>query len=740
MQALLTKRQAADVLGVSERWVERHATQFALNKADKKARNGRAPALIHLSSLPPEAQRAWMEKQREKVVEIFPAATAAPGQLALALTVPAGPNMSPEDRAEAERRYRIIELLVTPDKYAGIWLQHAHSRGAVVAWLAQQHDVAPRTLYHWLRAWKVGGLPALVSRTRTDKGRPRSFNNAALDFILAAALPRPGLYGTLSVREIFRAYREEQTWRAAHAHSRLGEFELRKYARYLDGHGRLTEQAQLPEACYETFRSWFSKIPDVVKVMAREGDEAFHATQEIISFRALAELRPLQYVVMDHRRLDLFCLVRNRPALRADSQAEARATSGWRLCRPWLTAAIDMRTRKWLAWAIVETPSSDSIASVLKRVFLDHGIPEACYWDNGKDFRCEWLEGKARRQGESYRVGELEAGTRGVLETLGVRVHHAIVKRARAKIIEPCFIATANFDHSLPEYCGHKPDARPERLQKLVDKHERWVRGEAEATPFRTIEEIAGLYEEQLETINEREHPGEGMRKVTPTGHGWMCPNEAWESLTRGMEIRTAAPDVLAFCFHKRKELTVRQGEIRATFHGRQYHYRLADANALPMLNGREVELAYDAHDLETAAIYCDGRFIGLAHNAELRRMGEDAFVQDERDRRALRRDVKKYIDTVHRSIPMASPEERASRRMAVRPVKPLADARGSETVEAPAHIAAAVAAQREEQSFRFADAGVDLVRAADNQSYRDDDPDDGAFDFFGGGPNERSA
>lgn len=711
MQALLTKRQVAEAMGVSERWIERHASRFALNKSDKKARNGRAPALIHISSLPPEAQKAWAAKQRDKIVEIVPAATAAEGQLALPLTTPAGPHMAAEDRSEAERRYGIIEPLVSPEKFAAVWMQHQNSSIAVTSWLADQHRVGARTIYHWLRAFRRGGLPELAPRGRADKGKPRSFNAAALDFILAAALPRPGLYGTLSVREIYRAYREEQTWRAAHAQTMLGEFELRKYARYVQG-GKLAPEAQLPEACYETFRAWCAKIPDVVTVMARDGDDAFHATQEIISFRALEDLKPLQYVVMDHRTLDLFCLVK-------DGQ-------GWKLARPYLTAAIDMRTRKWLAWAIVETPSSDSIASVLKRVFLDHGIPEACYWDNGKDFRCEWLEGKARRQGDSYKAGELEAGTRGVLETLGVRVHHAIVKRARSKIVEPCFISTANFDKTLPEYCGHKPDARPERLEKLIAQHERWVRGETEERPFRTIEEIAGLYEEQLDTINEREHPGEGMRKVTPTGHGWMCPNEAWESLTRGMEIRTAAPEVLAFCFRKKRELTVRQGEIRATFHGRPYHYRLADASALPLLNGRTVELAYDPHDLETAALYCDGRFLGLAHNAELRRMGEDSFVEDERDRRALRREVKKFIDTVHRSVPVASPEERASRRMAVRPAR--VAAAGRQDFEPPVPVAAAVAAAHAEKAFRFADVPASAIPTLIRPN---DDANDDEFRFF---------
>ena len=31
------------------------------------------------------------------------------------------------------------------------------------------------------------------------------------------------------------------------------------------------------------------------------------------------------------------------------------------------------------------------------------------------------------------------------------------------------------------------------------------------------------------------------MNKVTPTGRGWMCPNEAWEILIRNVDRREVA-------------------------------------------------------------------------------------------------------------------------------------------------------------------------------------------------------
>lgn len=707
----LTKAEVADLTGRSTRWVELNAERLGARRAGRKITG------FDLSALPAEVQRRWAERRR--VVELVPAGPPAPGQLALSLTAPVGPNLSDEDRAEAERRYQVIEPLIAPDKYHLIRLQ-CPTQGQLIAYLAEQHQVKPRTIYHWLKAWKECGLPALVTRDRSDKGKPRALNTAALDFLVAAALPRQGAYGELSVREIFRAYLEEREWRARHAGRDLGEFERRKYQRYLDGSGRLAAAAQLPEASYETFRTWFGRIPEVVRVLARDGEEAFSNTQEVISFRAISEVKPLDYVVMDHRRLDLFAMV--------------QARGEWKLVRPWLTAAIDMRTRKWLAWAIVETPSSDSIASVLKRTFLDFGLPGSVYWDNGKDFTCEWFEGRATKSRTAERVGELGPAWRGVLETLGVRVHHAIVRRARSKIIEPNFLNTSLFDKTLPWWCGHKPSARPERFDELVKAHEAWVAGERTEPVFPTIEQVASLYADALEALNERDHTGEGMQKLTPTGKGWMCPNECWEREIGRVQRRSVPADVLQFAFAKRKELQVRNGEIRCTFAGRQYHYRLSgNGVGLMALNGQVVQFAYDPLDLGEAAVYYQDRFQGLVQCVELRRMGEEAFVQDERDRRAARREVRKFIGAVHSQVHVPGPVERAARRADVQPVRMEPERAIAAAPVATEVVAAAETAERE-RAFRFAEVAA-VQAVADGQA---ETPADDEFVFFGG-PHGRS-
>jgi hypothetical protein len=363
----------------------------------------------------------------------------------------------------------------------------------------------------------------------------------------------------------------------------------------------------------------------------------------------------------------------------------------------------------------------------LKRVFVNCGLPKALYWDNGKDFRCHWLEGGREQNRMSARADSLPEKWVGVLETLDIRVHHAIVKNARAKLIEPNFGSIGDFDRTLPWWCGHKPGARPERFGKLLQEHEAWLAGKRPDPPFLTIAEVAQLYDRAIHNLNEREHRGEGMRKVTATGMGWLCPNEAWELLIPRVPRRTVPEDVLQLCFAKRRELTVRNGEVQITLAGRVYHYRLSgNRMALLGLNDRKVELAYDPLDMGKAAIYYENGFIGLAECLPLRRMGEDAFVQDERDRRTARREVKRFIAAVHKAVPVTDPETYLNRRNAVAPAR-LEAGRPESPAELPPAVKEAAAARAAEAEFSFSESCA-AIPAVQRVSADDADPE---FHFF---------
>lgn len=661
---LVSKVDLAEQLGCSTRTVERRQGDEIPIAARIPSRNGK-PAPCFDPSLVSAEEGGTV-------------------QTAGALALPASFDFDSSEAAQAKARelfQESVKPFVNPEDL-GVLIRQFPLANQLYEEIGRRGGVSGRTVRRRVQRFQQIGIAALSRRTRVDKGHSRALSQAGREFIVSAFLPKAHSYGALSVMDVYRAYEGEAAWREAHIGCLLSAENCIKYARYVDIDGRLLESGRMPSATYRTFCNFVSKIPQLVKTLGRRGDEAFH-NQNLISYRDIRSLQPLDYLIMDHRVLDIFCLCPER--------------GGWRLARPWITAAIDFRTRKWLAWVIVEVPSSDSIATVLKKVFTNFGLPKACYWDNGRDFRSRWFEGGREQQRTAGPAMDLPVQWGGVFESLNIRLHHAIVKNARAKLIEPAFGAVADFDKTLPEWAGHKPGARPERFAALLKEHEAWVAGKRDSSPFRTIEQISSLYNQVFEDLNERTHTGDGMEKVTPYGRGWACPNEVWECLVPRVERRTISAETLQLCFAKRREITVKNGDVCTTFGGQKYHYRLVENQmALLGLNGRVVSLAYDHLDLSQAALYLDNRFIGLASCIELRRMGEAAFIEDERDRRRVKRDAKTFIASVHHAIPVPDPETFLARRAEVAP-KRIEPARVEVAAELPPAIIAAAAAMAEE-------------------------------------------
>ena len=322
----------------------------------------------------------------------------------------------------------------------------------------------------------------------------------------------------------------------------------------------------------------------------------------------------------------------------------------------------------------------------------------------------------------------MDATWRGVFGALGVRSVHCIVRNARGKLIEPNFGRLVGVDKQLPEYCGHRPSERPERLDAMVKQHEAWLRGERPESPFRTIQEMATFYDAAIADLNERPLEGEGMQTFTPTGRGWMTPAQCWDVRIKGVERRTVRIEDIHVVFTKRRELKVQHGEICATFDGRKLYYRLeGEPTQLMLLNGKVVEIAFDPHDLSQAAIYWLDRFVGIATCIPLRSMSDDLYVADERNRRAARRDTKRAIAMLHNQIPVAGPEERLARRREILPQRLIGGV--AVPVALPAALVQAQEAMRAEREFRFKDAGgaIEVVKGPSNQ-------DDDTFEFFDGG------
>jgi len=178
----------------------------------------------------------------------------------------------------------------------------------------------------------------------------------------------------------------------------------------------------------------------------------------------------------------------------------------------------------------------------------------------------------------------------------------------------------------------------------------------------------------------------------------------------------------------------VKHGEICASFGGQKFHYRLeGEPTQLMVLNGQVVELGFDSHDLGQAAVYWRDRFVGLANCIPIRKMGTDSFVADERNRCAARRDIKRAVESIHNTIPVAGPEERLARRREVLPQRSIGGP--GVPVQLPPAAVEAEAGMRAEREFRFAEAGA-AVPLGRIEMPADEDAGD-TFNFFSDGGTE---
>ena len=143
----------------------------------------------------------------------------------------------------------------------------------------------------------------------------------------------------------------------------------------------------------------------------------------------------------------------------------------------------------------------------------------------------------------------------------------------------------------------------------------------------------------------------------------------------------------------------------------------------LMAMNGEPVEIGYDQHDLGKVAVYRGGRFIGLAENVELRKMGESKFVEDERNRRTARREVKAFLGDVHRAVYVPSAQERALRRIEVAPSRREPQRAAIECV-LPENVQDALQAMDEDRNFKRPEVQVEV-------HHPPPEPDDDTFNFF---------
>ena len=258
--------------------------------------------------------------------------------------------------------------------------------------------------------------------------------------------------------------------------------------------------------------------------------------------------------------------------------------------RVYLTGFLDVRSRKMVGWYVTTSPSSDATLTALRRGIERYGIPKVIYSDNGREFLTHDIGGRGFRKSAQT---EHEPPT--ILQHLGIEFRTALVRNARAKIIERAFLDVKNdFSKLFDGYTGGTILERPERLKKIGKDAENFILRE-EFVKYVDIF-IQGYF-------NKRSHFGEGMDGRTRDDVYAECL----------VEKRVATADELnLMMLRNSRPCKVSRNGLKLSIAGKDIYYISADL--LYHHIGEPVYYRFNPDDLKEVRVYDElDRFIGTA-------------------------------------------------------------------------------------------------------------------------------
>jgi transposase InsO family protein len=134
----------------------------------------------------------------------------------------------------------------------------------------------------------------------------------------------------------------------------------------------------------------------------------------------------------------------------------------------YITLMLDMASQFPMGWHIhVSAPSAENAMRALKHGVEQHGIPEECYIDNGREYKNKDFSGITH--GCAIRFDE--QATQSVAAILGIRMRFALPYNARAKIIERNFREIKDkFSRFWQTFKGGSVAEKPERLKATLKR------------------------------------------------------------------------------------------------------------------------------------------------------------------------------------------------------------------------------------------------------------------------------
>ena len=320
---------------------------------------------------------------------------------------------------------------------------------------------------------------------------------------------------------------------------------------------------------YTTFtRRVKSDIPEAVEVLGREGQKAFRDRCAPYIRRTYESMASNEWWIADNHTFDVI----------------TQGDNGQRH-RLHLTAFFDARSGIFTGCHVTENPCSQATLIALRKGILKYGIPENIYVDNGREFLTFDIGGLGHRK-KKPKDGQERFEPPPVFERLGIKMTNAIVRNAKAKIIERRFRDVKDhLSRLFDTYTGGNVLEKPERLKGVLKNGEIPLDG----TFTQAVEELLDWY------FNQQPYGGEVVAdRGKPRQQGY---NENLHTK------RVAGAEDLSLMLMRsaRPQKVTRRG-VHLDIAGQRLDYWNDDM--LMSLLGKQVYFRYDPDDLSEVRVY----------------------------------------------------------------------------------------------------------------------------------------
>lgn len=320
---------------------------------------------------------------------------------------------------------------------------------------------------------------------------------------------------------------------------------------------------------YTTFtRRVKSDILEAVEVLGREGQKAFRDRCAPYIRRTYESMASNEWWVADNHTFDVI----------------TQGDNGQRH-RLYLTAFFDARSGIFTGCYVTTAPSSQATLIALRKGILKYGIPENIYVDNGREFLTFDIGGRGHRK-RKPKDGQERFEPPPVFERLGIKMTNALVRNAKAKIIERRFRDVKDhLSRLFDTYTGGNVLEKPERLKGVLKNGEIPL----DSTFTEAVEELLDWY------FNQQPYGGEvaadrGKPRQQVYNENLYTKRVAGAEDLSLMLMRSARP-----------QKVTRRG-VHLDIAGQRLDYWNDDM--LMNLLGKQVYFRYDPDDLSEVRVY----------------------------------------------------------------------------------------------------------------------------------------